>query len=859
MVPIVQLVRTSDCGSEGQGFESPWAPDAAVLPRAAAIFLYMSAYAQVIVPKPLEGTFTYIVPDGMTVGPGFRVIVPFGPRHFYTGVVESVSTVAPEGAFNLKEISSVLDTTPSVRPSQIRFWHWMADYYLCAVGDVFKAALPAGLKIESETRLSLNDQTDPEVLAQTGEAEQKVMTFLDREGSAPASAVTAKTGVPGPQLTRMVDKGLLLISEKLVERYRAVRREYVRPLIPRDDRPAFLAAFAAVKRSQRQEEALVALIALSEFNRAGSPPVEVPLEVLMERTGCTRAIVKALADKGLAEIYSREISRFSFTGASTGVLPTLSAAQSQALQDIYGAFRDRDICLLHGVTGSGKTEIYMHLADYVMQQGRQVLFLVPEIALTTQLTRRLQTVFGSKVVIYHSKFSDNERVDRWKQMLRSGQPCIVLGARSAVFLPFERLGLVIVDEEHEPSYKQYDPAPRYNGRDAAAVLAAMHGAKTVFGSATPTIETYYKAQTGKFGLVSLTERFGQAALPAIEIVDMKAERGRRAVTGYFSHRLLDCTLDAVGRHRQAILFHNRRGYAPVARCSMCAFTPKCDFCDVSLTYHKSANRLVCHYCGNEYAVPRVCPECREPAIEISGYGTERLEDELAANFRDRRILRMDLDTTRNKDGYSRIIDDFSAHKADILVGTQMVTKGLDFGEVELVGVLNADTLINLPDFRAAERAFNMIEQVAGRAGRRDGQGRVVIQTYSPDNVILRYACTHDYAGFYAHELEERRSFGFPPFTRIINIYVRHRDSRTATACATALSDSLRQVFGSRVSPPQEPPVGRVQNMYIRKIMLKMETGTSMAHVRGILRQKYIDLSASPLMSGLQVYYDVDPV
>ncbi len=820
-------------------------------------------YAQVILPLPLEGAFTYIVPESLAgdAGVGHRVIVPFGKRHFYTGVIESMSTIAPPPGVKLKEIAAVLDSSPVVLPQQLRFWHWIADYYLCSIGDVYKAALPSGLKLESETRVEPADDVEAMQIAALSEAELKVLDYVRRNGSVTVEKIVGGTEVKGAGsiVTRLVDAGVLSITEKLVERYRAVKKQYVRPTVPRGDGEALSRAFEAVKRSPRQEDALVALIALSEFHRSDTPLAEVPIEVLLERSGVTRPIVRVLEEKGLCEIYTREISRFSFTGTGSGTLPSLSSAQDKALDEIHGAFRNKDVVLLHGVTGSGKTEVYIHLIDYVMRQGRQALFLVPEIALTTQLTRRLQRVFGDKVLIYHSKFSDNERVDQWRRMLQKPEPCVVIGARSAVFLPFNRLGLVIVDEEHESSYKQYDPAPRYNGRDAATVLASMHGAKTLFGSATPTVETYYKAREGKFGLVSLTERYGDAALPAIEIVDMKAERGRKAVTGYFSHKLLDATLDAVGRHRQAILFHNRRGYAPLARCKMCAFTPKCDYCDVSLTYHRRSNRLVCHYCGTEYPVPSVCPECKEPAIEIAGYGTERLEEEINTNFRDRKVLRMDLDTTRNKEGYSHIIDEFSAHKADILVGTQMVSKGLDFGDVDLVGVLNADSLINFPDFRSAERAFNMIEQVAGRAGRRDGKGRVVIQSYNPGHYILEYAAAHDYEGFYEHELEERRAFGFPPFTRIINIYLKHRDHATVAECATKFSAMLRGVFDTRVSAPQEPAVNRVQAMYIRKIMLKVERDVSMKHVKEVLRQKHIELSGSPLMRGLTVYYDVDPV
>lgn len=823
----------------------------------------MSIYAQVILPLPLHGEFSYVVPERFegSVTPGMRVIVPFGKRHYYTGVVESLTDIRPATGIELKEILDVPDKIPVVRPVQIRFWHWLADYYLCSVGEVFKAALPSGLKIESETRLSVSTDVDEITLGQLTPSELELMEYIRSNKDVTLDMLAEKSGIKGALTlaTKLTDKGCIAVSEKLMERYRAVKKEYVRLSLPRGDAKAVDDAFAALKRSPRQEDVLMTLIALSGFYKGSEPMAEVPMDVLLERTGATRTIVKAVADKGYIEIYRREISRFSLSGEAGGPLPKLSEAQDKALDRIHIEFRSKDIVLLHGVTGSGKTEVYMHLIDFVLGQGRQVLFMVPEIALTTQLTRRLQRVFGSRVLIYHSKFTDNERVDIWRRLASDSEPCVVIGARSAVFLPFSRLGLVIVDEEHEASYKQYDPAPRYNGRDAAVVLASMHGAKTLYGSATPSVETYHKAMSGKFGLVELLERYGQASLPEIEIVDMKAQRGRKAVSGYFSHRLLDAALDAFGHKKQAIFFHNRRGYAPMAQCRMCAFTPKCTYCDVSLTYHRRNNRLVCHYCGAEYPVPQVCPECKEPAIEIHGYGTERLEDEISATFPDRKVLRMDLDTTRNKEGYSRIIEDFSSHRADILVGTQMVTKGLDFGDVELVGILNADMLINFPDFRASERAFNMMEQVAGRAGRRDGDGKVVIQTYTPSSPVLDYVVRHDYKAFFEHELEERRAFGFPPFTRIINIYLKHRDQAVVAECADKFSALLRTVFGTRASRPQEPAVSRVQAMYIRKIMLKMEANVSMKQVKDILRAKYVELAASPLMRGLTVYYDVDPV
>lgn len=821
-------------------------------------------YAHVIVPLPLEGAFTYKVPDSLRndIRRGCRVIVPFGAKHFYTGLVQDVTAEAPGPTVALKEITLVLDGgKPIVRNPQVNFWQWMASYYLCSIGDVFKAALPSGLKLESETRVELYGDPDPDEVAACTPRQIEIMSYLSEKGSTSLKALEAAFGGAAVRshIDALVEKGLLASSEKLVERYRSVRKAYVCPTLPRGDKAAIDASFAAIRRSAKQESALVALLALSEFNRADAPLVEVPLDTLMERSGATRAQIKSLADKGICRLYNKEISRFSYSGPTAGALPTLSQHQNEALESIHRTFLDKDVVLLHGVTSSGKTEIYIHLIDYVLHQGRQSLFLVPEIALTTQLTRRLQRVFGDKVVIYHSKFSDNERVELWRRLLNTSEPLVVIGARSAVFLPFASLGLVIVDEEHESSYKQADPAPRYNGRDAAIMLANLHGAKTLLGSATPTVETYHKALNGKFGLVKLTERFDGVAMPEVELVDMRAERRRRAVSGYFSHRLLHVSIDAISRKKQAIFFLNRRGYAPMARCGMCAFTPKCNFCDVALTYHKRTNRLQCHYCGAEYPVPQLCPECHEPAMEIVGYGTERLEDEIASQFPGQRVLRMDLDTTRNKEGHSRIIDEFSQHKADILVGTQMVTKGLDFGAVEVVGILNADSMLNIPDFRAAERSFNMIEQVAGRAGRRDGVGRVVVQTHNTSNPVLELAAAHDYEGFYRREIAEREAFAFPPFTRIINIYVKHRDARTAAECADNLARSLRQIFGQRVLGPQEPAVARIQSMYIRKIMLKVEATASMAKVKELLRERYIALAASPLMRGLTVYYDVDPV
>ncbi|WP_301748778.1 primosomal protein N', partial [uncultured Duncaniella sp.] len=616
----------------------------------------------------------------------------------------------------------------------------------------------------------------------------------------------------------------------------------------------------AVKKGSKQESALLALIELSGFMRQGLAELnEVTRTALMERSGATSTVIAAMAKKGIVEVYTRKVSRFSYFGVSGGGLPKLTDIQGAALDKVHKSWLEKDITLLHGVTSSGKTELYIHLIDYVMRRGRQALYLVPEIALTTQLTSRLQRVFGDKVLIYHSRFSDNERVEIWNRLLDDPSPCVVIGARSSVFLPFGSLGLVIVDEEHESAYKQQDPAPRYNARDAAVVLASMHGAKTLLGSATPSVETFWKAVNGRYGLVELLERYEGGQLPEMRLVDMTLARKKGEVKGIFSDELREDVSGALGRGMQSILFLNRRGYAPVARCKMCGFVPKCDHCDVSLTYHRRIDKLLCHYCGTPYAVPDVCPACKEPGIEVLGYGTERIEEEVDSCFPGVAIARLDLDTTRNKDSYENIIEDFSRGKSQILVGTQMVTKGLDFGNVSVVGVVNADAIINFPDFRSAERAFNMIEQVAGRAGRKNSEGKVAIQTYSPSHPLFRFLLSHDYHGFYANEIDERRRFNYPPFVRVIYIYIKHKDPVAVGSIANDLASKLRTLLGNRISGPEEPTVARVQTLYIRRIMLKVETNASISKVKQLLNDVRIEMTNAGRLSGAIVYYDVDPM
>ncbi|MEZ3523778.1 primosomal protein N' [Muribaculum sp. NM65_B17] len=819
-------------------------------------------YAEVILPLPLFGTFTYSIPTTLEgkAAVGHRVIVPFGRKKYYTGIIESITPVAPEG-FEVKDISSVLDPWPVVKHPQLKLWEWIAEYYLCTAGDVYKAAVPAGLKVESETFIELNPDYEEMPDARMTDREAIIMQSLDHNGKMTPAEISKKTGLNSIESTisSMVERRMLIIAEKLIERYRPKKETLVRLAVDRNDNEAMHKVFDAVKGAKKQEMMLITLLDNLNKRQQQQLPPEVPRQHLLEQSGLSPAILAALASKGIVEIFTREINRFNYTGTEQGELPKLSAPQSEALDSIHRMFIDKNVTLLHGVTSSGKTEIYIHLIDYILKKGSQALYLVPEIALTTQLTRRLQKVFGKRVIIYHSKFSDNERVDIWKRMLHDPSPCVVIGARSSLFLPFSRLGLVIVDEEHESSYKQFDPAPRYNARDCAIVLASMHGAKTLLGSATPAIETYYKALNGRYGLVTLSERYEGVQLPLIEIVDLNDERRRGRISGPMSARLAMMSREAVKGGEQVILFHNRRGFAPVVVCKQCGYVPKCQNCDVSLTYHRKAGEMVCHYCGATYKLPTICPACKEPAIEVYGYGTERIEEIAESSFPGARIMRMDLDTTRNKDSYLNIINDFSLGKADILVGTQMVTKGLDFERVSLVGILNADNLINFPDFRASERAFNMLEQVAGRAGRRNKRGLVIVQTSQPAHPILSYLQAHNYEGFYEHELEERRRYGYPPFTRVINIYLKHRDEDLLIRAAAGYAETLRHLFGNRILGPDEPHIARIQSLYIRKIMLKVEIQASMSKVKAILRSVYEAQMADKSLRSLVVYYDVDPM
>lgn len=822
-------------------------------------------FAEVLLPLPLYSTFTYSIPVEMedAVQAGSRVLVQFGKKKYYTGIVEYVHSTPPKG-YEVKPLMALLDPRPIVRYPQLKLWHWIADYYLCAPGEVYKAAVPTGLKPESETFISLNHDYEPDESNpfKMTERQAVILQILQEKKRLRISEIETESGIRNATtlLNPMLDAGIIEIDEKIVERYRPKKTTLVKLTFSRGDSDKLHECFRLLTRSRQQEKALLAYLDLSGWINNQTDLKDVEKSRLLTTAGITPGTLRSMVDKGIFEIYKKSINRFALDSDETSVsLAPLSEAQEKAYREIVSSLNTNPIHLLHGVTGSGKTEIYTHLMAEVLEAGNQVLFLVPEISLTTQLSDRLRKVFGQRLLVYHSKFSDSERVDIWRRLLSGNEPLVVLGARSSVFLPFSRLGLVIVDEEHEASFKQYDPAPRYNARDVALMLARMHGAKSLLGSATPSIETYYKATTGKYGLTSLTERFEGATLPDVTILDMKELRKKKEVKGILSSPLRKRILSTLQDKRQAIMFQNRRGFAPVVVCDQCGWSPKCRDCDVSLVYHKNTGLLRCHYCGFTQLLPKLCPACGQNSIRIFGYGTERIAEELHEEFEGYRVARMDLDTTRNKDAYQEIIEEFARHETDILVGTQMVSKGLDFGEVTTVGVLNADTLLNFPDFRSNERAFNMLEQVAGRAGRRQEKGEVMIQTVKPDHEVLQFVKHHDYAGFYIKEIADREKFGYPPFTKIINIYLKNRDGLACDRGAVAFAMALRNVFGERVLGPEKPFVSRIATYYLQSIMLKIEAAASMKKVKDLLRSVLASVANNPDIKSSTIYYDVDPV
>ncbi|MCB9017626.1 MAG: primosomal protein N' [Paludibacteraceae bacterium] len=819
----------------------------------------MVTYVDVILPLALANTYTYILPEEYKAFSrvGMRVIVPFGSKKLYTALIYGFHTEKPEN-FEPKEILSVLDDIPIVNAKQLEFWSWIARYYQCQLGEVFKAALPSGFKLESESVISVVD--DFEAKEQLKKNEQLLLDVLSSKREMSVSDLNKALPLKNvlPLVKKMMEMGAIALSEEVKTKYKPKTDVYVRMSDYYKDDSRLHVVFDSLSRAKKQLDLLMSYLQYSQFLVAGHT-VEITKKELLEKSSSSAVVLNALVEKGYMEVYVKEVDRLHSESSSMQTMYPLSEEQKRVYREIMVLFRQKQTVLLHGVTSSGKTEVYIHLIDEVLKLGKQVLFLLPEIALTTQITNRLKRVFGNKLGVYHSKFSDAERVEVWNDLLHDKGIQVVLGVRSSVFLPFRRLGLVVVDEEHETTYKQYDPAPRYHARNAAVVLASMYGAKVLLGSATPSLESYYNACSGKFGLVELFARYEGIKMPEVLIADIKEAKRKKEMKGHFTLPLVEQMRKALERKEQVILFQNRRGFAPYLECKGCACVPKCKNCDVSLTYHKNQNVLTCHYCGYSIPVPEVCPACGNPTLEPVGFGTERIEEEVAELFPNVRVARLDLDVARSRKSYETIISQFERGEIDILVGTQIISKGLDFERVRVVGILNADSLLNYPDFRSYERAYQLMTQVSGRAGRKNNQGIVVLQTSDPTHPVISQVQRNSYQEMYEGQLEERRLFRYPPFYRLINVYVKGRDFNVVANAAKYYAQCLRSVFADRVYGPDKPVITRIQNLYMLKVMLKIEQEISTEQVRDIMKKVSDHLLSKQEYKSVFLQLDVDPM
>lgn len=817
-------------------------------------------YAEVILPLSLANSYTYQIPADLErqVVPGCRVIVHFGKKHYYTAIVMAVHDSCPVGLSDLKEIFSLLDDFPIVRDLQLRFWKWIASYYLCKLGDVYKAALPSGLKLESETTVSLNP--DFEANGTLRPQEQAVLDAFAGAFKLTISDLGKKTGLRNiiSWVTALMGKEAVSVSEELKRGFVPKKQTFIRLSKVYQNEAKLQEVFAGLKRAKKQEQLLLCFLDKSQVWN-GHSLRELGKRELLKCSDCSPAILEGLLKRGILESYEKEIGRLQAPESSLQPLTPLSPAQQEAYEAVREAFRKKEACLLYGVTSSGKTEVYIHLIADVLKAGLQVLYLLPEIAITSQIMERLSKLFDDKLLVYHSKFSDNERVEVWNRLLHTDEPLLVLGVRSSIFLPFSRLGLVVVDEEHETSYKQQDPAPRYHARNAALVLAGMHGAKILLGSATPSLDSYYNALTGKYGAVELNVRYGNCSMPEILPVDIKELKRKKIMKDtVFSPILLEKMQEALEQHEQVILFQNRRGFAPVVECKSCGWIPCCVNCDVSLTYHKLRNELICHYCGYKMMLPPRCPACQGNDLKTMGFGTEKVEEEIARFFPSSKVARLDFDSARTRMAYERIIHDFKNGKKQILIGTQMLSKGLNFGNVSVVGILNADNLMNIPDFRAHERAFQLMIQVSGRAGWREKRGCVILQTSQPNHPLIQLVERFDYKGMARFQLEERLLFHYPPYYRLIRIVLRNLNEDTLQEMGVRYAEKLRYYLGERVLGPVIPPVTRVQTFHIRQLVLKIETTVAVTPIRKLLDAIHAEMQRLPAFKQLLVHYDVDP-
>ena len=828
----------------------------------------ITLFADVLLPLPVGATFTYRIPFEMNpqMKEGIRVVVQFGARKIYTALVTRIHEELPKDRIP-KYILSVLDELPILSPVQFRFWNWLADYYLCHRGEVMNAALPSALKLASESKIALNPVL-PEDLSGLNEKELLLVEALHNRKTIAISEVAQILDQQKtiPVIKTLIEKGIILPEEELNDPYKPKHETFVL-LMPEyaDDEEAIKSLFDQLeKRAKKQLEILMTFIRISQYGFGTLK--EVKRSDLLKQSKGTAAQLEILISKEIFETYEKLVSRFDLSGQESSTeMIELTDGQKEAFASINESFKTKEVVLLHGVTSSGKTEIYIKLIREVIDQGKQVLFMLPEIALTTQIISRLRKYFGDRVGVYHSRFNEHERVEIWNGVLEHSlqqsvnrRYDIILGARSAVFLPFSNLGLVVVDEEHDSSFKQMDPAPRYNGRDAAIVLAQLHGAKTLLGSATPSVESYFNAVQGKYGLVELSERYANMEMPLIQVVNVKESLRQGLMKSHFSSELLVQLESVLANGEQAILFQNRRGFSLRLECDICHWMPSCKNCDVSLVYHKKINQLRCHYCGYVAPIPVRCPECHGTNIKMRGFGTEKVEEELGLIFPKARIVRMDLDTTRSKHSLQQIIGDFESKKIDILVGTQMVTKGLDFDHVSLVCVLNADNMLSYPDFRAVERSFQLMAQVGGRSGRKNKQGRVIIQTYNPDHLVIRYVVKHDYKAMFMQQLAERQKFKYPPYTRLVMLKLKHKDPDLLNKAADNLAASLRKVFGKRILGPEFPVVSRIMNYYIKQILFKIERSSTTGSMKTRMVEEIEKFQQNPGFRSVKVIMDVDP-
>lgn len=811
-------------------------------------------YIDVILPLPVRGLFTYSLPQSAehTIDVGSRVIVQFGAKKIYTAIVARIYETTQKPDATIKEIISVLDEHPIISPLQLKLWEWISMYYMCTLGDVYKAALPSVLKLESETSIIRNKDFDN--INGLSSKELEIFHHLSDSKSIRISELSKSSKINNvvPIIKSLVDLEAITINEDIRHTYSPKTKTAIR-LSKKYTQEELNRITESLQKTKKQLELFNIFLDIEKKDKL------VFQKNLLAESNISNATLNELIKKGILETYQHQIDRLHYGETNTNAAHLLNENQEEALIKIKTSFKDKDITLLHGVTSSGKTEIYIQLIKEKIEEGKQVLYLLPEIALTTQITERLKSVFGNKLAVYHSKFTDNERAEIWNKLLTDVECQVILGARSAVFLPFNHLDLIIVDEEHESSYKQQDPAPRYNARNTAIMLANMCSAKVLLGSATPSIESYFNAKNGRYGLVNLDKRYENISLPQIVPINTKELRRTKQMKSILSPPLTQQIREALDKKEQIILFQNRRGFASMLECKTCSWTPHCNHCDVSLTYHKGQHLMICHYCGATYSIPTICADCGTDTLNIIGYGTERIEEEVQETFPEAIINRMDLDTTRSRRAYERIISAFEEGKTNILIGTQMVSKGLDFDNVSIVGILNADNMLNYPDFRAHERAFQLMTQVSGRAGRKNKQGLVLLQTAHPAHPIITFVKNNDYESFYQMQLEERKIFNYPPFSRIITIIVRHKKETTADRAAVLLGDSLRQILNERVLGPTRPPISRIQTLYIRKILLKIENNASVQKVRNIIEYHQNLTSSHPEFKQTLIHYDVDPM